>query len=67
MLEGQPEVPVVPAYLVNMGRSLPKGELIPVPFFCEIRIGQPFVPRGDITEATAEIEAAVRALMNPIP
>lgn len=65
VLETQPEVPVVPTYLVNMGRSLPKGELIPVPFFCEIRIGEPFVPRGDITEATAEIEAAVRRLMQP--
>ena len=34
-----PEVPVVPAYLKNLGRSLPKGEVLPVPFLAEIRLG----------------------------
>jgi 1-acyl-sn-glycerol-3-phosphate acyltransferase len=67
VLETQPEVPVVPAYLVNMGRSLPKGEWIPVPFFCEIRIGPPLIPAGEVAEATEQIEQAVRALMSPDP
>jgi 1-acyl-sn-glycerol-3-phosphate acyltransferase len=62
VLESQPATPVVPAYLVNMGRSLPKGEWFPVPFFCEIRIGPSFHPEGDIHQATAQIEEAVRAL-----
>lgn len=62
LIEKIPGVPVVPAYLVNMGRSLPKGEFIPVPFFCEIRIGAPRVLQGNRQEITRALEAAVREL-----
>jgi 1-acyl-sn-glycerol-3-phosphate acyltransferase len=62
LLEKMPEVQVVPAYLVNMGRSLPKGEFIPVPFFCEIRLGQPRSLQGSRSEITKLLEAAVREL-----
>lgn len=62
LIEKMPTVPVVPAYLVNMGRSLPKGEFIPVPFFCEIRLGPPRVLTGGRQEITKALEAAVREL-----
>src|SRR5882672_3788620 len=29
------------AYLENMARALPKGEYLPVPFFCEVRFAPP--------------------------
>ena len=57
-----PEVPVVPAYLANMGRSLPKGEVIPVPFFCEIRLGEPLRLSGPRQQIIHTLEDAVRAL-----
>ncbi len=62
LIEKCPDVPVVPAYLVNMGRSLPKGEWIPVPFFCEVRLGQPRAFHGSCREITAALETAVRQL-----
>jgi len=62
LIENCPEVPVVPAYLVNMGRSLPEGEWIPVPFFCEVRLGQARTFTGSRREITAGLEAAVREL-----
>ena len=62
LIEKCPEVPVVPVYLVNMGRSLPKGEWIPVPFFCEVRIGSPQKFQGNCREITAALETAVRQL-----
>jgi 1-acyl-sn-glycerol-3-phosphate acyltransferase len=62
LLEKAPNTPVVPAYLVNMGRSLPKGEFIPVPFFCEIRLGAPRKINGSRQEITRSLEAAVREL-----
>jgi len=62
LIEKCPDVPVVPVYLVNMGRSLPKGEWIPVPFFCEVRIGRPQTFQGNRREITAALESAVRQL-----
>jgi len=62
LIERCPDVPVVPAYLVNMGRSLPKGEWIPVPFFCEVRLGEPRTFHGNCREITAALETAVRQL-----
>jgi len=57
-----PDVPILPAYLVNLGRSLPKGEFIPVPLFAEARFGLPLRPQGTRAEIIAQLEAAVRAL-----
>jgi 1-acyl-sn-glycerol-3-phosphate acyltransferase len=57
-----PEAPIVPALLVNLGRCLPKGELIPVPLFAEVRIGPPRHPSGSQEEILAELEQAVRCL-----
>lgn len=62
LVEHHPDLLVVPCYLVNMGRSLPKGALLPVPFFCEVRIGPPRVLRGTREAVVSELEAAVRAL-----
>jgi len=62
LLEETPDVPVVPAYLVNMGRSLPKGEFLIVPFICEIRIGTPRVVRGSRRELVEALERAVLEL-----
>ncbi len=57
-----PEVPVVPAYLKNLGRSLPKGEVLPVPFLAEIRLGAPERLGGTQADILTALEAAVRRL-----
>jgi 1-acyl-sn-glycerol-3-phosphate acyltransferase len=62
LIERMPHVPVVPVYLVNMGRSLPKGEWIPLPLFCEVRIGSPLLLQGKRQEVIHALEAAVREL-----
>lgn len=62
LIEKTPGVPVVPVYLVNMGRSLPKGEFIPVPFFCEVRLGAPRTITGSRQEIIRSLEEAVREL-----
>lgn len=36
-----PEVDLVPIYLENLHRSLPKGKRVPLPIMCTIRIGDP--------------------------
>jgi 1-acyl-sn-glycerol-3-phosphate acyltransferase len=64
LLAKTPDIDVVPAYLMNMGRSLPKGEFIPVPFFCEIRLGAPRRIHGSRQEMIEALEAAVHELKN---
>ena len=60
-----PRVPIVPARLLNLGRCLPKGEVIPVPMFAEVRLGAPRHPAGSQEEVLAELEGAVRGLGEP--
>jgi 1-acyl-sn-glycerol-3-phosphate acyltransferase len=36
-----PEVELVPVYLENLHRSLPKGAVFPVPLICAVRFGAP--------------------------
>ena len=36
-----PEVPVIPVYLHGLGKAMPKGTLIPVPFYVKVAVGQP--------------------------
>lgn len=62
VLENVPELQVHPVYLRNLGRSLPKGEFLPVPFFCEVRLGPPLRPAGDRREVADALRAAVLAL-----
>lgn len=62
LAEQLPHVPIVPAYLTNMGRALPKGEFLPVPLFCEVRIGAPMHPRGSREEILDVVRASVERL-----
>ena len=62
LVENVSGLPVVPAYLENLGRSLPKGTWIPVPFFAKVSIGKPRILSGTAPEIVASLEAAVREL-----
>jgi 1-acyl-sn-glycerol-3-phosphate acyltransferase len=39
-----PEVRLVPAWIENLKRVLPKGVIIPIPLACTVRFGEPLVP-----------------------
>ena len=48
----RPDVEMVPVWMENLGRLLPKGELVPVPLLCSITFGAPLrLAPGESKEA----------------
>jgi len=57
-----PEVPVVPIFLHGLGKALPKGEALLVPFFCDVFIGEPVPWQGDRQEFMEALEGSIKSL-----
>jgi 1-acyl-sn-glycerol-3-phosphate acyltransferase len=59
-----PDVELIPVYLENLYRSMPKGAHIPVPLTCAVRFGAPLghVPDEAKADFLARARAAVVAL-----
>lgn len=62
LAERFPEAPVVPIFMHGLGKALPKGEAIFVPFFCDVRIGEPFAWGGERRAFMAQLEERMQAL-----
>ncbi|MGD9896048.1 MAG: lysophospholipid acyltransferase family protein [Candidatus Methylacidiphilaceae bacterium] len=62
-----PEVDLVPVYLDNANRVLPKGEFFPIPFICSANFGAPLHVRPDESKDgfLARARAAVAAMAKP--
>lgn len=58
-----PEAELIPVYLDNLYRSMPKGTLLPVPLTCSVRFGAPLERRPDETK-DAFLERARQAVVD---
>ena len=47
LAEQHPQVPVTPVVMHGLGKALPKGEALLVPFFCVVFIGESLSWNGD--------------------
>ena len=57
---------MVPVWIANLNRAMPKGELIPVPILCTVTFGMP-VRLREGEEKTAFLERARAALLSLRP
>lgn len=65
MARRRPQVPVIPVFLRGFGRVLPKGDHLPVPFFCDIVVGEAMTGEGE--DFVSRLERAVDALARETP
>ena len=56
LMKDFPEVPVVPVLLHGLGKSLPKGERVFVPFRSQVAVGQPMTFREKGEHLTESLE-----------
>ncbi|CAN7186579.1 lysophospholipid acyltransferase family protein [Pseudoxanthomonas sp. LjRoot143] len=64
LAQRHPHVELIPVYLDNARRSMPKGSLLPVPLICTVRFGAPLValPGEDKAVFLQRARDAVQAL-----
>ena len=64
LAEAYPAVPLVPAWIDNVQRVMPKGEVVPVPILCSVTFGAPLQlkPGEDKREFLDRARDAVLAL-----
>jgi 1-acyl-sn-glycerol-3-phosphate acyltransferase len=61
-----PQVRLVPVWIENLKRVLPKGKLVPIPLACTVRYGAPIVP-ADGEDKAAFIARARAAMLDLRP
>ncbi len=57
-----PEAPVIPIYMHGLGKALPKGEALLIPFFLDVFVGEPVPWDGDKTEFMEQLTHRMTAL-----
>jgi 1-acyl-sn-glycerol-3-phosphate acyltransferase len=64
LAEAFPDVPLIPAWIANVQRVMPKGEVVPVPLLCSVSFGAPITlqPGEDKHAFLDRARAAVMAL-----
>ena len=57
-----PEIPVTPVLLHGLGKALPKGEKLLVPFFCDVFVGEALYGAEDRRDFMHRLETSMTAL-----
>ncbi|MFN8446984.1 MAG: lysophospholipid acyltransferase family protein [Caldilineaceae bacterium] len=66
LTERHPEAPIIPIFMHGLGKALPRGTFLLVPFFVDIIIGEPIYWRGSVAATMQEYEQAMSKLAEQI-
>ncbi len=66
LIERNPEVPIIPVFMYGLGKALPRGDFLLVPFFVDVVIGEPIYWRGSVNDTMQTYEAAMRELAKQV-
>jgi 1-acyl-sn-glycerol-3-phosphate acyltransferase len=61
-----PQVPVTPIFLHGLGKSLPRGEALLVPFICDLLIGEPMTWTGERKSFMDELNHRMKTLASEL-
>lgn len=61
ILENRPDIAITPVFMYGLGKSLPRGEALLVPFICEINIGTPITWVGEGKSARKALITALES------
>jgi 1-acyl-sn-glycerol-3-phosphate acyltransferase len=62
LAQRHPKAPIVPVFMHGLGKSLPRGDFLLVPFFCDVLIGDPFYWQGDVRSTMDCYQGAMNEL-----
>ena len=62
LAKARANVPVIPVFMHGLGKALPKGSALLVPFNCAVSVGEPVYGQDSYEALVRELEAAMTAL-----
>jgi 1-acyl-sn-glycerol-3-phosphate acyltransferase len=62
LVEHHPEVPVIPIFMHGLGKALPRGESLLVPFFCDVFVGEALHWSGSRVDFMLNLEQGMEKL-----
>ena len=57
LARARPDIEIVPVWIDNMARVMPKGEFLPVPLLCSVTFGAPLLLQADEDKAAFIVRA----------
>lgn len=66
LAERHPKTPIIPVFMHGLGKSLPRGDFLLVPFFADIVVGQPVYWQGSIDSTMEAYQRAMNELSTQV-
>jgi 1-acyl-sn-glycerol-3-phosphate acyltransferase len=63
LAEQHPEAPIVPIFMHGLGKSLPRGDFLLVPFVCDVLIGDLLYWQGSVAATMQSYQTAMDDLI----